>query len=364
MKLRRARLLLTATGVAVACVLLVWWFWPRILDEMIRWKVRSLVNRYQTAILRDDKLHVVFCGTGTPPLGEDPAMSSVAIIAAGTFVVFDTGPGSTHKADRLGLPLGELSAVFLTHVHADHIADLGELAEESWRDGRVSPLTVYGPSGTARVVAGFREVYALDVQFRLEHRGEVDLPARNALPVAHEIEIPEPDAAVQVFESPQGLRISAFLVDHAPVKPAFGYRIEYRGRVVVISGDTRACPNLVRHASNADLLIHEAVITEAVDRIVADYQEEFAAANEPGDRNLARNLTATRDFHTSISEAAEEAAAANVHTLVLTHLKPSPGSPLVEPLLRSWILRPVREHFRGEVVIARDGMRFSLEPRR
>src|SRR5262249_30318137 len=124
---------------------------------------------------------------------------------------------------------GALSAILLTHLHSDHIGDLGEAVTQSWIAGRAQPLDVYGPNGTAQVVEGFRTAYAPDVSYRVKHHGEQYLPSAAADTTAHEIALPQDQlSAVPVFEK-NGLKVSAFLVDHRPVEPALGYRFDYRG---------------------------------------------------------------------------------------------------------------------------------------
>ena len=170
---------------------------------------------------------------------------------------------SSFRARRLfGLPLGALSGVLLTHYHSDHIADLGEVLLWSWIQAggrRASPLPVYGPPGVAEVVGGFARAYALDAGYRTAHHGADRLPPGGARARAIPIKLPPSDepsgkpsdgdgdddgetaggTAVVVDEG--GLRITAFRVHHEPASPAYGYRVDYRGRSAVVSGDTVRC---------------------------------------------------------------------------------------------------------------------------
>lgn len=339
----------------------VWTFRAAMVGGFMRLAVRRAVDRYDTTPLYDGKLHVVFCGTGTQAADAGRAKSCIAVMAGGTLAIFDTGTGSAQRAQLLGLPLGELNTIFLTNLHSDHIGDLGQYAETSWREGRVTPLAVYGPAGTSQVVAGFDQAYALSVKFRAAHANEVNLPADNTLPVGHDVTVAHAGDLVPVFNA-NGLRIAAFLEAHPPVSPAFGYRIDYRGRTVVISGATRANANLVRVAHRADVLIVDALYTAGIQRMAAAYTQDFGPDAKPGSRDVARHLHAIEDFDTSVEDAGKEATEAQAGTLVLTQVEPAPGAGLAEWLMRPWILHPARAAFHGPVILADDGTRLALAP--
>lgn len=309
------------------------------------WKFDALA---QTAAgtpvsLRDGNLHVVLCGTGSPL--PDPARASActAILAGSEFVLIDIGPGSWRKADLAQLPLGELTAILLTHFHSDHIGDLGEAITMSWAGGRTKPLEVYGPEGVEAVVQGFLTAYQPDAGYRTAHHGEANMPiaASRALPKAI-----APDQ--EVFNR-NGLRITAFPVHHEPISPAYGYRIEYKGRIVVISGDTVKSQAVEKNAEGADLLLHDSLSKTMI----------LAAAGMADAAGQKRRAAMARDivtYHTTPVEAAETAAAAHVATLVLTHVVPS----LRNDAQEKQFLTGTAEVFSGKIVIARDGMRFDL----
>jgi ribonuclease Z len=308
-------------------------------------------NQSDTALLNDGQMHVILCGTGSPLTDATRAAACTAVIAGGAFVLIDTGPGSWRKLATLNLPQQAVSAVLLTHFHSDHIGDLGEATTMSWVAGRTKPLEVYGPPGVEKVVAGFAQAYALDVDYRVAHHGETNLPRAAAGAIAKTVMLKKPDEAALVFAR-NGLKVSAFQVEHDPVKPAYGYRLEYRGRVVVISGDTAKSTNLAKHAAGADLLLHD-VLAKAVIQMGAD---GFERSGQTRRAALARDITT---YHASPTEVAEIAAAANVETLVFTHLVPPPTTPIAEQAFT----RGVSEIFKGKVVIAKDGLRFDLAPK-
>lgn len=295
----------------------------------------------------DGQLHVVLCGTGSPLADVNRAQACTAILAGNEFILVDTGSGSWRKVAVNNLPAQNLSAVLLTHFHSDHIGDLGEAVMQSWVAGRAQKLNVYGPPGIEKVVSGFTEAYSLDTDYRVLHHGEEMVPRSAAGAVAIPIKLKKDNEAVLVFER-NGLKVLAFKVNHDPVTPAYGYRFEYKGRVVVVSGDTAKSENLAKNAAGADLLIHE---------VLAKNLLQFAAANfeKSGNKRRAKLASDIITYHTSPTEAAEVAAAAKVETLVFTHLVPVPSAQ-TEPAFT----RGVSEIFKGKVVLGTDGMRFDL----
>ena len=278
-----------------------------------------------TPTFDDGQLHVVLCGTGSPLPDANRAQACTAIIAGNEFVLVDTGSGSWRKVALNNLPAPNLRAVLLTHFHSDHIGDLGETIMQSWAAGRNQKLNVYGPPGVEKVVAGFAQAYALDTDYRVLHHGEQIMPRAVAGAVAQPIKLKSDDAAALVFAR-NGLKVLAFKVNHDPISPAYGYRFEYKGRVVVVSGDTAKSDNLAQHAAGADLLIHEVIVKNLL---------QFAAGNLEKVGNV-RRAKMSRDiitYHASPVEAAEVAAAAKAETLVFTHIVPPPNSPQIEQAL-------------------------------
>ncbi len=304
----------------------------------------------RTDLLDDGNLHVVLCGTGSPLADARRAGPCTAVLAGGHFVLVDAGPGSQRQVGLLHLPRARLEALLLTHFHSDHIGELGESVLQSWVAGRTAALTVYGPPGVEQVVDGFRQAYALDMQYRIAHHGPDAMPPDAGRALARTVFLPGPDDTAVVFEA-DGLRVTAFAVDHTPVHPAYGYRFDYRGRSVVVSGDTQKSPNLVRHAASADILLHEALANRLIDPV-----SRYAAAH-----GLARWAKLTADvgtYHTTPVQAAEEAKAAGVRMLVLTHIVP----PLVNFVARRLFLGGTAAAWDGKIVLGEDGMHFALAP--
>ncbi len=308
----------------------------------------SAQQQADIAMLSDGQLHVVMCGTGSPLADATRASSCVAVVAGGEVVLIDVGPGSWRQVAVNRIPTAAVSAVLLTHFHSDHIGDLGEAVTQTWLGGRAKPLEVFGPPGVEKIVAGFAQAFSQDVEYRIAHHTEAMLPRAAAVAVAREVKLKNDAEAAVVFDR-NGLKVTAFKVEHDPVKPAYGYRLDYKGRSVVISGDTAKSANLAKHAAGADLLIHDVLAKDVMIMAAAN-------AERSGDKRRAKLVRDILTYHASPTEAAEIANEAKVETLVFTHMVP----PLNPPVTEQMFLRGVADIFKGKVVLAKDGMRFDL----
>jgi ribonuclease Z len=321
----------------------------RLQDSLIRFAARRRFSSIHNELLDRQQMTVVLCGTGDPVPDRYRAAACTAVFAAGHFFLVDIGPGSARNTGVFALPLPKLTAVLLTHFHSDHIGDLGEINTQSWIAGRSYPLPVYGPPGVKQVVDGFASAYRLDAGYRIATVPV--LSPRTWMMEPHEIILPgsaQQTGATTVLED-KGLRITAFTVDHAPVAPAYGYRFDYRGRSVVISGDTAKTYNLIRAAANADLLIHEV----QAKHIISVIQQ---VAGEEGNKLLQQTLGDIQRYHSSPLEAAEVANEAVVRLLVLSHLTPPQSGVLAQwAFLRG--VSAIRPH---GVELGYDGMMIAL----
>lgn len=306
---------------------------------------RVFESSSEEALFRGDGLKIVFCGTGSPLPSAKRAQSCTAIVAGDRYFLVDAGTGSWGKLASAGVPANRLRGVFLTHFHSDHIGDLSEVNLASWIMGREEPLAVYGPQGVIRVVSGVNEAYELDDVYRTAHHGKGVASPRTARMVAITFDGSQPST---VYEE-DGLKITAFPVAHNPVAPAVGYRFDYDGRSVVISGDTAFSENVISAAKNVDLLVHEA----QANHMVAMIQN---AASKAGNVNLATVLSDIPSYHTTPEMAADIANRAGVEWLVLTHLTPAPDN----TIMRRMFMRGVSGVRRNKVRIADDGMIVSL----
>jgi ribonuclease Z len=295
---------------------------PAVQDAILARAIPMLVGRTADHLFADDALRVVICGSSAPLPHPTRAKACVAVLAAGRFWVVDTGPQSWNRLALLRVDGKRIGGVLYTHFHSDHIGELGELNLQTWGAGRPEPLRVYGPPGVERVVHGFQEAYALDTGYRVAHHGADFLPPERQKMVAIAVDAPPGAAPVTVLED-GGLTITAFSVDHQPVVPAYGYRFEYKGRSVVVSGDTAKSASVVAAAKGADVLVHEAQSNDLIARIGR------AAATLGRDR-VVKIMADIPSYHTTPVEAAEVANEAGVRLLVLWHLNPPPPNGFIE----------------------------------
>lgn len=292
-----------------------------------------------------DGLGAYFCGTGSPLPSSKRAQTCTAIFAGGRFFLVDSGTGSWENVQRAGILGDRLDGIFLTHFHSDHIGDIGEADLGSWVAGRPAPLMIYGPKGVDRVVNGLNEEFALDHAYRTAHHGKAVAEPRSAGLAFTQF---DGTGAERIFER-DGLVVTAFPVKHDPVAPAVGYRFDYKGRSVVVSGDTAYSESLVENARGADLLIHEA----QANHMVAKMQ---AAAIKAGNARLAKIFGDIPTYHTSPTDAARAANEAGVGDLVLTHLTPAPDNIIA----RMIFMRGVASVRKSHVRLAEDGMAVLL----
>ena len=314
----------------------------RVQDLIVARVARQRIGRNMANLLAPDALRVLLCGTSSPIPSPRRAEACTAVFAGGHLWIVDTGPGSWRTLALRRIRGEAIGAIFYTHLHSDHIGELGEFNLQTWAAGRPGPLRVYGPEGVAELVHGFAEAYAADTRFRVAHHGAALLPPERAAMVANTVSLDRAEA-VRVLDE-DGVVVTAFAVVHDPVKPAFGYRFDYGGRSVVVSGDTAPSPNLVKQARGADVLVHEAQANGLV-----HVMEE--AAREAGETRIAKILGDIPTYHTDPADAAREAVASGVRLLVLTHFTPPPDNALLASIFR----RDLRALPPRGVVLGEDG---------
>lgn len=297
-----------------------------------------------------DGIHVYVCGSGSPMPDAERAGPCLAVLAGRQGYVFDAGSGSIRKLGRMGFPMDRLEAALLTHLHSDHLDGLGEMMLQAWiAGGRSQPLPIYGPPGTDRVVAGFMEAYDIDRGYRIAHHGpEVARPGGFG-GEARIISFGDTVSHGGIVVKEGDVSIRALPVDHAPVDYAMAFRVDYKDRSVVISGDTKYSPALALFAKGADVIFHEALNPAMVGKI-----EKTLA--ERGNADAATIMADIPDYHTSPEDAARTAQAAGAKALVLYHLVPAPPTRLVEPVF----LGDAPGLFDGKLELAEDGMMVSL----
>ncbi|MFT4519520.1 MAG: ribonuclease Z [Halioglobus sp.] len=296
----------------------------------------------------EDGLHLALCGAGGPLPDPKRSGACVLVIAGDKLFVVDAGTNGLRNINRMRYPTGRIEGVFLTHFHSDHIDGLGEMATIRWvSEGNTSPLPVYGPEGVAQVVKGFNTAYAQDAVYRNDHHGDAVAPPSGTGMVAHPFPLPASRELRTVFVDGD-LTIQALAVDHEPVNPAVAYLFTYKGRTILVSGDTAKSDNIEMYAQDIDLLVHEALSPQLVGIM-------NAAATKTGNAGMAKITFDILDYHASPVEAAETARDAGVGHLLYYHIVP----PLIFPGMEAAWLEGVDDVF-SDYTMGRDGTTFSL----
>ena len=275
-----------------------------------------------------EAIHVYLLGTGSPSLSTSRHGICTLIRAGGQWLLFDLGRGALQRMYEAGVPVPELNRVFLTHLHSDHICGFPDFWMTGWFVlHREHPIEVHGPEGTARFIDGMREMHHFDLAIRPRYE--------TAAADGRDLRVHEFAEGV-VFER-DGLKVSAFLVDHGPVKPAYGFRVDWNGRSVVLSGDTTICEGVMRNAEGCDLLIHE-----------------IGAASR---RQLDGNEITRRimSIHTSPEQMAQVCARSRPRLTLLNHVS-------VWRVTQYDILDRVRAGYDGAVEMALDRMEVLVGP--
>jgi ribonuclease Z len=297
-----------------------------------------------------DGLHVVLCGSGSPLPDATRAGPCVAVIAGKRVYVVDAGEGSSRKLTLAGLSPGTIDAILLTHFHSDHIDGLGGMMLQRWVSAsRKEPVPVLGPQGVEAVVQGFNAAFALDKGYRVAHHGEATMPSSGAGGVARTFTVAQGSDESQVVLQQDGLTITAFPVLHTPVFPAVGYRFDYGGRSVVLSGDTAPCPSLARAARGAEVLFQDGLQTALV-------SEMHDAALSNGRPALAKIMSDIPNYHSTPEDGARLAQEAGVKQLIFYHVVP----PLPFSYFNAAFLGDAPRLFEGPITVGKDGLFVSL----
>lgn len=351
----KKRLLVCAVaiiGVGLVVGTLATVFRPQLGGRMLEQVARQQAGRDTVADLPPG-LHLALCGTGSPLPDPSRAGPCNAVIADGKVFLVDTGEGTAANLARMGIPAGRVAAIFLTHFHSDHIDGLGSTLMQRWIGGaHTTPVPVHAPEGVETLLAGFHTAYSADNSYRTGHHGAAIAPPTGAGGQAVPFSIAAaaaPDGVV-VYQA-DGLTVRAFTVDHGPVQPVVGYRFDYQGRSVVISGDTVKSAHLIANAQGADILIHDALQPRLLTLVTSGLEAHKA-------ESLAQVTRDIVDYHATPEQAAETAQAADVRMLVLSHVVPP------QPLRYGYaaFVGDAGRRFAGPVIVGEDGMLFSLPP--
>ena len=268
---------------------------------------------------KEDALSAAVCGSRSPLPSPGRAETCILITAGDDLFVVDIGDGSNQNLRSWNIDFSAIQAVLITHLHSDHIADLPGLHQNAWVVGeRSSKLKVFGPEGVDQFTQGIEMAYAHDYVFRNEHHGDAIAPLEYAGFDTNVIDLNKP----VIFDNGE-LKITAFRVVHEPIEPALGFKFEYKGRSLVITGDTSYTQSVIDNSMNVDVLFHEA----QANHMLAVME---GALRSNGTDLLATVLDDITTYHTTLIEAAEIANKANVKKLVFYHLTPAPRNYIQE----------------------------------
>jgi ribonuclease Z len=278
-------------------------------------------------------IEISLLGTGSPIPDPNRAGPATLIRAGGQVFLVDCGRGVLQRAASVGMGAAGLSALLLTHLHSDHIAELGDLLITRWITTFTpdpAPFPIIGPPGTAETVEATLKAFGHDIGYRIAHHDDLNAPPR--------VEVHEYTEG-SVWDR-DGVSIRVGPTDHRPVAPTIGFRIEADGAAVVLAGDTVPCAGLDELAAGADALVHTVIRKDIVTQIPQQRLQDIC------------------DYHSSVEEAAATAARAGVATLVMTHYVPA----LVPGQEEQWRTLAASE-FGGRIELGDDLHRVEVPPR-
>ena len=286
--------------------------------------------------VRRGSFRVTLLGTGHPLPSIDRFGPSTLIEAGDQKLLFDAGRGATMRLWQLQIPLSRIDMLFLTHYHSDHTSGIPDLWLTGWLPPmwgqRKTPFRVTGPTGAKVLMAKLADAYAHDIKIRVE---DEMLPLEG---IATDVTEFDCDGVVH---DKNGLRVIAFEVDHGDViKPAYGYRVEYDGRVAVISGDTRPHPNVIKYGKDADLLVHE----------VCAMKPELL--RNPQMQRILAHHTTPREAGCVFAQAVPKMAA-YTHLVLL-------ASDNVPSMTIDELVAETRESYQGPLIVGKDLMSFDI----
>jgi ribonuclease Z len=271
-------------------------------------------------------IQVTLLGTGSPPPLMDRFGPSILVQAGSETLLFDAGRGCLQRLRQLTISYDKINALFLTHLHSDHVVGLPDLWLTGWLiSERTIPLNVFGPAGTEDMIMHLQKAFAFDIGLRIQNDKQ---SMEGSKLLVREVK------QGTVYEK-KGVKVIAFEVDHYNNIPTFGYRIEYKGHSVVLSGDTRYSENLIRFAKGTDLLVHEVVVAP-----------DTLSKSDPRYNILMQ--------HTTPEEVAKVFNDVKPKLSIYSHISKLYGHTEED------ILRRTKAHYSGPIIMGEDLMSFSI----
>lgn len=300
----------------------------------------SDIAKATQAALKDAKgTKLVLLGTSAGPVpmfpGRSRHMTSHVMLSNGAAYVLDCGLGVTNQFARTGIPFNALKSIFLTHQHPDHNSEYGTLLLIGWVNGLRLDTRAFGPPPLKQMTEDFIRAYRQTIDFWAE-----DFHIK---PLAS-LEVKEIPGAGPVMQD-DNVKVSSIVVEHPPVKPALGYRFDFKDRSIAFSGDTTPLDAVAKMAKGADVLVHEAMFVPAIEkylraRIAKGFPVKFDAF-----------MAHMKADHSPVEDVGRIAQEAGVKTLVLSHLTPGLDS-IADDTWRA----PAAKYFKGEIIVGKDLM--------
>jgi len=287
------------------------------------------------------KLYILGIQAG-PSVGGPYHQTCYAVVVDKDIYVLDCGYGATEQLVRAGLKLQDVRNIYITHIHPDHISDLPSLIYYSWYAGKTSPLNIYGPTPMQQITTDYLKALHPSIDIWLDDIGHAPLEP---------VEVHERTTGGPVMQD-ENVKVSCALVNHPPVVPSFGYRFETADRVIAFSGDTTPLEAVAQLAKGADILVHEAIYTDALKpRQGADGRPSGETTGSGIAGNAQKLYDHVINSHSPPDQAGRIAQEAGVKTLVFAHLAPLPPQ-----VTEMQYIQKAREYFKGEVIVAHDLM--------
>ncbi len=281
---------------------------------------------------------IVLLGTGGgPKIWAKRSQPSSAIIINDSVYIIDTGDGICTQLAKAHIDIKKIKAIFITHNHSDHVADLGTLLLRSWQSGHQGEIHCFGPNPIMEMIDSYKNYMKWDIELRIKDENRPDFES-----IYNVTEIREMDN----FYSDNNLKVECITVPHGAAKPSFAYKFLLADKVIVFSGDTSKSSKLIEFSQNADFLIHEVLNLDGVDSIIQK--------THPGNQSFRNHII---ESHTSMIEVGEVAKASNVKTLILNHLVPT-ASPIYDKE-EVW-LSGVSRSFNGNIIVGDDLLEIDI----
>ena len=275
-------------------------------------------------------MELTLLGTGCPKVDFKRYGPSNLVSTNKTKILIDCGSGVTQRLDQIQVSLADIDALFLTHLHSDHVVDIYQLIISSWHSYRTKPWTIYGPKGTKKFVKKIMDSWKDERDLRIKYEARSSIKAFNII--------------VKEFKNfgslkIKDLKIQYFEVDHKPVKFAYGFNFVQKNKKLTISGDTRPCENILKYAQKADVLLHEVFI-----------DGELKETNKMRSKKTLHNV---RSYHTPSTLLGKIAKLTNCKKLVLTHLVPTKFN-------ENKLKKTIRNDFGKDPIIGRDLLKIKI----